>query len=361
MRKDLDPYVCVFDECDTPFEIYSSSREWLSHMRSQHRMRWHCFATSHEPSFFESPDALEEHLREMHADHFSNEEISFLVENSSHPSLSVIENCPFCQQKAENTEEHVARHLIQFALRSLPWLDDWYSSYHPSQSSRSAHSEGTVSSAEPNRDEDGMLEVRETDWDAWKREIASEDNNSKSPESQWHDEPPLTDERSDVVGLHDFISPNYDAAEDEVLEPFRQRANLDAVKSRSVKIQLAIRHKSVKNFINEEATFLRELQVLAEIYKGRSNASLILDQIPVLLLEKLEEMIVVHVKFLEDLKRAVSSESKDTQFRVSPSPSAPELIGTVFLENLRRLGPAHEAFSTIQEYTISLWQNTREE
>lgn len=74
--------MCIFDEYDTPLEIYSSSREWLAHMRSQHRMRWHCFATSHEPSCFESPDALEDHLMQIHAGHFSNEEISFLVENS---------------------------------------------------------------------------------------------------------------------------------------------------------------------------------------------------------------------------------------------------------------------------------------
>ncbi|KAH8768100.1 hypothetical protein F5883DRAFT_389003, partial [Diaporthe sp. PMI_573] len=119
VRKDLDPYVCVFDECNTPTEIYSSSREWLSHMRSQHRMRWHCFATSHEPFFFQSPDDLEKHLREAHAGQLRSEEISFLVENSSHPSLSAMEHCPFCQETAENTEEHVARHLIQFALRSL--------------------------------------------------------------------------------------------------------------------------------------------------------------------------------------------------------------------------------------------------
>lgn len=360
MRKDLDPYICVFDECDTPFEIYSSSREWLSHMRSQHRMRWHCFATSHEPSFFESPHALEEHLREIHADHFSSEEMSFLVENSSHPSLSVIEDCPFCQQTAENTEEHVARHLIQFALRSLPWPDDCYSSYHPSQSSRSTHSKGTVSSAESDRDEDGMLEVRKTDWDAWEKDNEAGDNNSKSPKSQWHDVPPLTGEGSDVVRLHDFISPNYDAAEDELLEPFRQRANLDAVKDRSAKIQLSRRQKYVKSFINEEATFVRDLHVLAKLYKSPSNTRPELGQMMEdRLFRNLDQLIDLHEKFLEDLKNAISFKLKDTQFPISPSPSAPELIGTVFLENLRRLGPAHEAYSITHEGAVPLWKNMR--
>lgn len=362
MRKDLDPYVCVFDECDTPFEIYSSSREWLSHMRSQHRMRWHCFAISHEPSFFESPDVLEEHLKERHADHFSSEEISFLVENSSHPSLSVIEDCPFCQQTAENTEEHVARHLIQFALRSLPWPDDFSSSYHPSQSSRNAHSEDTASSAESNGDEDGILEFGKTDWDAWEKDLEADDNNSKSAKSEWHDGPPLTGERSNMVGLHDFISPDYDAAEDELLQPFRQRADLDAVKDRSVKLQISDRQNLVMRFWYEEATFLKDLRVLSAIYRSPLTACPKLDQMTAeRLLRYLGQLIALHEKFLEDLKNAVSFNRKDTQFPVSSSPSAPELIGTVFLENLRRLGPAHEAYSITHEGAVSLWQNIRNE
>lgn len=325
-------------------------------------MRWHCFATSHEPYFFESPDALEEHLRDIHADHVSSEEISFLVENSSHPSLSVIEDCPFCQQTAENSEEHVARHLMQFALRSLPWPDDCCSTYHPSQSSRSTHSEGIESSAKSNRDEDGMLEVRETDWDAWEKDIKSEDNNSKSPKNQWHDRPPLTGERSDVVGLHDFIPPNYDAAEDEVLEPFRQRADIEAVKDRPAEIQLNQRHKSVRNFINEEAIFVRDLYVLAEIYKATSDACLKLDQMTAFrLFRNLEQLRDLHANFLEDLKEVASYELKDTQFPVPPPPSTPELIGTVFLENLRRLGPAHETYSITHEGAVSLWENIRDE
>lgn len=337
-------------------------------MRSQHRMRWHCFATSHGPTFFESPEVLEEHLRDIHAGHFSSEEISFLVENSHHPSLSVIEHCPFCEHTAENTEEHVARHLIQFALRSLPWPEDCYSSYHPSQSSRSARSEGTASSAETSRDDAEMRELRETDWDAWQSEIEAEDNRSRSFKSRWHDEPPLTGEKRDVVGLDDFISPNYDAAEDEVLEPFRQRANIDAVKRQPAEIQRSRRQKSLRNFIKEEATFVQDLHVLTEIFKGTSEACPQLDERTVdRLFRNLDQVAALHVEFLTDLNAAASSTLKEPQLSisrdkpVSSSPTAPELIGAVFLENFRRLGPAHEVYSSTHEEAISLLQSIQDE
>lgn len=360
--------MCVFDECDTPFETYSSSREWLSHMRSQHRMRWHCFATSHEASFFESPDVLEQHLRDVHANQFSGEEISFLVENSSHPSLSVIEDCPFCQLKAENTEEDVARHLIQLALRSLPWPEDCYSSYHPSQSSRSSHSEGTASSADSNRDEDGMLEFRETDWDAWEKKIQAEDNSSHPLRNPGHEEPHITGEISGMVGLHDFMNPKYDAAEDELLEPFQQRANLDAVKHPSAETQLSERQVSMMNFMKEEATLIRELQVLAEIYKKTSEAVSKLDQVTIdRLLRNLDQLINLHEGLLEDLRMVSSSRWTDTRIpisrveTISSLSTASESIGPVFLENFRKLGPAHEAYDTTHEGATSLWHSLRGE
>lgn len=280
-------------------------------------MRWHCFATSHEPCFFESPDALEEHLREIHANHFNSEEIPFLVENSSHPSLSVIEDCPFCQQTAENTEEHVARHLIQLALRSLPWPEDCYSSYHPSQSSRSAHSEGTGSSAEGNRNEDDILDVRKTDWDAWERDFQGGDKNAKSSSSQWHDAP-TTGERNDLVGLLDFASPSYDAAEDELLEPFRRREILNAVKEPSAAKLLSERRVSLRNLMKEEATFVQHLKALSEVYQGTFGACLKLDQIAAdRLFRNLDQLTALHVQFLEDLKTVVSSELRDTQIPLS--------------------------------------------
>ena len=337
-------------------------------MRSQHRMRWHCFATSHEPFFFQSPDDLEEHLREAHAGQLRSEEISFLVENSSHPSLSVMEHCPFCQETAENTEEHVARHLIQFALRSLPWPEDCSSSCHSSQSSHSAHSEGSASSAETNRDEDGMREVRKTDWDAWEKEFRAEEINRISLHGQLGDgEPPLTGEASNEVGLHDFLSPDYDAAEDELLEPFRKRANPGDAKDRSVETQLSEREASVRKLIKEEAAFVRDLNVLVEIYEGTSQTVPELDETKAgRLFRNLDQVTTLHEEFLKDLRTALQPDRKGTKTSfprdnsLSSPAVTPKPIGTILLENSRKLGPAHEAYSATHQDAVSLWQSIRE-
>lgn len=366
MRKDLDPYVCIFDECDTPLEIYSSSKEWLAHMRSQHRMRWHCFATSHEPSFFASPGILEEHLRQTHGGHFSSEEISFLVENSGHPSLSVIENCPFCQQTAENTEEHVAQHLIQFALRSLPWPEDCYSSRHSSKSSRSAHSRGTGSTAETNREEEGMLDVRDTDWDAWEKQLQAGGRYPMFSGSQWPGNPPFMDDTRDLFEFHDAPATWFDAAEDDVMETFRQGADPDASEERSADGLLSERRESVKTFMDEEGTFLRELGVLADIFKGASQAVSKLDQETLdRLLRTLDQLITLRKVLLKDLQAAVSDWrivrlSGPGDEAVSPPPTTPELIGTVFLEHFHKLGPAHEKYYMIHGGATSLCERLRQ-
>lgn len=355
--------MCVFDECDTPFEIYSSSKEWLSHMRSQHRMRWHCFATSHEPSFYESPDILEEHLKEIHAGHFSSEEISILVENSSHPSLSVIEHCPFCPQTAENIEEHVARHLVQFALRSLPWPDDCSNTYHASHASRSGHTEGSGSiseARETNWDEDSVPDIRKTDWDAW-----------ESDKNQQYEEPPFTGEATAVVGLNDFMSHDYDAAADERLEPFRQRAKSGLVKDSSAQQPLSERQATVRDFIHQEAEIIRVLHKLIDMYRiyGRAMKGVLqteestsLDR----LLSIVHNLAVLHQEFLNELEMVVSSDRGITAFpvssniMVSSSPTQPELIGTIVLENFRKIDPRREEYCTFIDRATSEWYSIRE-
>lgn len=357
--------MCIFDECDTPFEIYSSSKEWMSHMRSKHRMRWHCFATSHEPSFFESPDVLEEHLKEIHAGHFSSEEISLLIKNSSHPSLSVIEHCPFCPQIAENIEEHVARHLVQFALRSLPWPDDCSNTYHASHASRGGQSEGSGSISEAREttwDEDNMTDIRKTNWDAW--EIQAEGDSSISDKNQQHDRPFLAGEGINVVGLNDIMSLDYDAADDKLLEPFRQRAKFG--KDSSAQQPLSERQATVRNFIHQEAVFTQVRHKLVDMYRiyGRAMRNFLqLDETTSLdrLLSIVNNLAILHQEFLKELRMIVSFDWETIPFpvscntMVSSSPAQPELIGTVILENLRGIEPARDEYCTFCDRAMSEW------
>ncbi|KAK4059625.1 hypothetical protein Trihar35433_10672 [Trichoderma harzianum] len=125
VNKDLYPYVCVVDKCDDPIEIYSSRKEWLAHMKTRHLMRWYCIAKPHtQPLEFDSESGFIEHMKVGHTGKFRNDQLSLVAENSSRPKDYVFDDCPFCIGTSDNLEEHVALHLRDLALRSLPWPED---------------------------------------------------------------------------------------------------------------------------------------------------------------------------------------------------------------------------------------------
>ncbi|KAL9619594.1 MAG: hypothetical protein Q9160_005781 [Pyrenula sp. 1 TL-2023] len=89
--KDLYPYVCLYQPCTTPNLMYDSSRAWFSHMLSNH---------------INPP-------REVTA--------GVLIQEV--PSLI---RCPLCMEELRGkiAEKHIARHLQELALWTLPRHDD---------------------------------------------------------------------------------------------------------------------------------------------------------------------------------------------------------------------------------------------
>lgn len=129
VKKDLHPYVCVVDKCNEPTEIYSSSREWLAHMRTRHLMRWHCVAKPHTaPVVLEREEKFIEHMKREHPGKFRDDQLPLIAESSSHPKDPTFDDCPFCPESPANLEDHIGQHLCDLALRSLPWPDDEQSS-----------------------------------------------------------------------------------------------------------------------------------------------------------------------------------------------------------------------------------------
>lgn len=344
----MDPYVCVFDNCDTPLEIYSSSREWLAHMRTRHRMRWHCFATSHEAAYFESPDLLESHLRRSHAKHFSDDDISILIENSGHPITPVIGHCPFCQEPSDYVEEHVAQHLLQFALRSLPWPEDGYEGSQRSQSLRSSSSSSDAGTRETNKDVDTMPDVRQTDWSAWEDHIPEDMKHPRDLiRNLQYQRPFLTGGEAGLVRPDEFMVREYDAAEDELLEPFRKRDFVVTTALTPSETKFSERKKTLENFFSAEEVFVWNLHVLNEIYKGSAEACPKLDRRTVeLLFRNLADLITLHKGFLDKLK--------DSHYES-------DLIGEVFLESIRKVGPAHETYYSKHDEALLLWNRIRQE
>lgn len=123
IEQDLDPYICVFDPCDSPLEIYSSRQEWLAHMSTRHRSEWICLSSDHKqvPWKSNNPDSLQSHLLECHPGAFHPDQLPVVVQASQSFIRPLFQQCPFCPEfEVGGLEDHIVGHLRTFALRSLP-------------------------------------------------------------------------------------------------------------------------------------------------------------------------------------------------------------------------------------------------
>ncbi|KAI0544647.1 hypothetical protein F4679DRAFT_564148 [Xylaria curta] len=125
LKQDLDSYVCLFDRCDQPYSLFSSSKEWLHHMRSEHLIKWICPVEDDNVVEFGSQEGLVQHMNQFHPDIFSPEMLPSIIEACRETAEVVFKACPFCNKTPKNNiEEHVGHHLRYLALKSIPWQDD---------------------------------------------------------------------------------------------------------------------------------------------------------------------------------------------------------------------------------------------
>lgn len=118
----MAPYICLFDECSQPYQMLTSKSDWLSHMGTQHCLKWRCVATGHEPILFDDEELFIGHMLSSHPGSFREDKIRFIANSSTHISMPIIKHCPFCLESgaAEDLEGHVIRHMHHFALESVP-------------------------------------------------------------------------------------------------------------------------------------------------------------------------------------------------------------------------------------------------
>lgn len=152
--KDIDPLVCLFENCEESLKLFNTVEEWLGHMRWQHTIIYSCQAVGHERELFDSPQDLEGHIRGQHTDTFTESQVPGLIRQGTLPapntlgalnaSLSVKESCcVLCnnfdpqtregettqdaelRSSAEQTlQNHIIEHLEVIALIALPSSGD---------------------------------------------------------------------------------------------------------------------------------------------------------------------------------------------------------------------------------------------
>lgn len=142
--RDLKPYVCIFQDCQTPEKLYGSINEWTSHMTQEEQtFEWYCDSTVHqEVMIFSSQHDFEAHMRNEHESPMSNLELSRFSDRHRRPGVKLFLECPLCYfappegndyQTQDILRRHVASHLQSLSLFSLPNLPDDGFSYDQSE------------------------------------------------------------------------------------------------------------------------------------------------------------------------------------------------------------------------------------
>lgn len=139
--RDLRPYVCTFEECVTPNQLFKSRSEWLRHELKFHRQEWYCNDCS---VVFKDEKSLENHLKHVHPDACTPVLLPVVIKGCQRTSSSP-ERCALCtvELPAIRVRNHLARHLQQLALCSLPRRQDLNSDVEDKTLDGAEEDEGT--------------------------------------------------------------------------------------------------------------------------------------------------------------------------------------------------------------------------
>lgn len=118
---DLQPYVCTYQDCPLPNELYRTRNQWIKHEDSAHRQCWRCF--EHTDHVYISESGLRSHLVADHAGTMTADQIDDLMGVYSSTLVDDREYCPICLLRRpfpNGMANHLANHLERAALFALP-------------------------------------------------------------------------------------------------------------------------------------------------------------------------------------------------------------------------------------------------
>ncbi|THV45988.1 hypothetical protein BGAL_0429g00030 [Botrytis galanthina] len=132
LLEDLQPYICLFANCDRPGKSYSSFKDWQIHLNQPHYDSWICPLHSdvggnldEEPLIFKRLANFEDHLNNYHSDLDASSKNDLFHRSTQLAVLS--QRCFVCSEVLSSLSAlqiHMANHLRSMSLLALPWLDD---------------------------------------------------------------------------------------------------------------------------------------------------------------------------------------------------------------------------------------------
>ncbi|KAI1651010.1 uncharacterized protein F4817DRAFT_312366 [Daldinia loculata] len=198
VKNDLDAYVCLFEDCSLPHELYVHSSAWLKHMR-EHAMRWRCISKSHGQFVCESRDDYLTHMKTTHKGKFSDAQLQALADRNGRVIGPLFRSCPLCGKKEVDStmDNHIVGHLRFLALKSLPTceeegLEDEGSQKGGSSASRAQSRRSTVESELKGRSLGTLEDIGEVNGESWRSFL-------------WN-APELRSKYAPYGGFHSYIS-----------------------------------------------------------------------------------------------------------------------------------------------------------
>ncbi|KAH8780003.1 hypothetical protein F5883DRAFT_484894, partial [Diaporthe sp. PMI_573] len=105
---DMRPYICTYEDCRNPAQLYDSRQDWVQHENSEHRKL----------------ETYKRHLQEQHGGFISGEaSLTRIIQASESVSDVAERTCPVCMvelKTGRKIETHIALHLERFAGFALP-------------------------------------------------------------------------------------------------------------------------------------------------------------------------------------------------------------------------------------------------
>lgn len=176
--RDLRPYVCLSEGCQTPDHLYMRRNDWKMHMRREHWKTWHCpFGCDAE---FDCAKGFQSHVKTAHEQNVSLEKIQALEGLSSRGDVAKAKGqCPLCHDfqigSEKQYEKHVGQHLEHLALFTLP--DTGEEADEDDEGDEENEEERLDEGDENNEDEDE--EDEDEDW------FATDDLGDKAADERW--------------------------------------------------------------------------------------------------------------------------------------------------------------------------------
>ncbi|RBR20854.1 hypothetical protein FVER53590_13280 [Fusarium verticillioides] len=115
--RDLQAYVCTFDNCETPDILFETRQDWLRHELENHRREWHCNDPKHKPHNSE-PEFME-HMKSLHELQLPGPQLLSLAKLCERSSSLEVVPCPLCRDGCHDVVNGFECYKPSWAIRQV--------------------------------------------------------------------------------------------------------------------------------------------------------------------------------------------------------------------------------------------------